>query len=99
MQERKTSHIWLYLACDQMVFGVRQLQRNNWVKQHKRECFTRAIQPMMELCMGVRQLLGDLCVGVRHLPLKDFCVGVKQLLADGSYSLELDNSMNKSSWN
>ena len=32
MQERKTNHILLYLACEQMMNEVRQLQRKNWVK-------------------------------------------------------------------
>ena len=32
---RKTNHIWLYLACEEMMFGVRQLQRNNWVIELK----------------------------------------------------------------
>ena len=62
----------LYLALQQMVFGVKQLQRTIWVKQPKREGCTRARQPMKELCMGVRRLpLEDLCVGVEQLQPKD----------------------------
>ena len=29
MQERNTNHILLYLACEQMIFGVKQLQVKN----------------------------------------------------------------------
>ena len=66
MQELKTSHILLHLACGQMVFGVRQLLRKNWAKQPKKDWCTRARQPMKLLCMGVRQFpIEDLCVGVR----------------------------------
>ena len=75
MQERKTNHTLLYLAYEQMVIKVRQLQRNNWVRQPKREWCTRARQPMKEFCKGVREhLIEDLCVGVRYLQL-----GVRQL--------------------
>jgi hypothetical protein len=61
MQERKSNHILLCLACEQMVFEVKQLQRKNWVRQ-----------PMKELCtLGVRQLIiKDLCVGVRQPPTR-----------------------------
>jgi hypothetical protein len=50
MQERKTSHIFLYLTSEQMVFGVKQLnelfklQRKNWIKQAKKEWSTRVRQ-------------------------------------------------------
>ena len=37
MQGKKANHALLYLACEQMVFGVSQLQRKNWVKQLKKE--------------------------------------------------------------
>ena len=30
-----TNHTLLDLACEQMVFRIRQVQRNNWVKQPK----------------------------------------------------------------
>jgi hypothetical protein len=87
MQERKTNHTLMYLACEQMVFGVIQLQKQNWVTQTKRECCTRASQPMKELCMGVRQLpIEDICIRVRqlqlrvsYLPPEDLYVGVIQL--------------------
>ena len=36
MQEIKTKHTFVYLACEPMVVGVRQLQIKNWVKQPKR---------------------------------------------------------------
>ena len=72
MQERKIRHTLLYLACKHMVFGVRQLQRKKWVKQPKREQYTRARQLMKELCTWVRWILvEDLCVGVRQLQLED----------------------------
>ena len=43
----------LYLACEQIVIGVKQLQRKNWVRQAKREWCTRARQPMKELCTNL----------------------------------------------
>ena len=71
-----SNHALLYLACEQMVLGVRQLQGKKWVRQPKKEGCTRARQPMKELCTGVR-----------HLPLEDFCVGVRQLqLEDMNWS-------------
>jgi hypothetical protein len=83
-----TYHGLMYLACEQMVTRVRQLQRKEWARLINEMC-TRARQPMDILCMGVRQLpMEDLCVGVRqlqpgvrHLPMEDHCVGVRQLLA------------------
>ena len=70
MQEWKTNHILLYLACEQMVSGVNQLQKKNCVRPPKREWYTRVRQSIVELCTGVRQLLiEDLCVGVRQLQL------------------------------
>ena len=72
MQERKPDQILRYLACEQMGFEVRQLQRKNWITQPKRERCTRARQPMKALCMRVRQLLiKDLCVAVRRLRPED----------------------------
>ena len=59
MQERKTNHALLHLACEQML--VEQLQRKNWVRQ-----------PNKELCMGVRELpVEDLCIGVRQSPIDE----------------------------
>ena len=87
-QERKTSHIFLYLACEQIVFGVRQVQRKNWIKQPKKEWCKWDGQPMKILCMGVSQIpIEDLCIGVIHLPWKIFV-------------LELDNclGMNVNHW-
>jgi hypothetical protein len=88
MQKRNTNHILLCLACEEMVFGVMQFQRKNWIRQPKKEWCTRVRQPMKELCTGVGQLpLKDLCVGIRQLQIR-----VRQLLADGCYSLELGKS-------
>ena len=71
MQERKTNHILMYLAYEQMVFGVIQLQRKNWVTQTKRECCTRASQPVKALCKKVRQLpIEDICIRVRQMQLR-----------------------------
>jgi hypothetical protein len=53
MQERNINHILLYLACEQTMFEVRQLQRKNVVRQLKREWCMRIRQPMNKLCMGV----------------------------------------------
>ena len=58
MQERKINHALVYLANEQMVFGVTQLQRKNFLKQ-----------PLKELCTGVRQLLIEDIYKVRHLSL------------------------------
>jgi hypothetical protein len=33
MQVRKTNHVLLYLACEQMVFGVKQLQQQKKLGQ------------------------------------------------------------------
>ena len=81
-------HILLYLACEQMVIGIRQLPTKDWVRQPKREWCTRGRQLMNELCMRVRHLLiEDLCLGVRHLPLEDLCIAVRQLqLGDMNWS-------------
>ena len=49
MQEIMTYYILLYLACEQKVFIVRQIQRNNWVKQPNETWRTRVGQPMKEL--------------------------------------------------
>ena len=76
MQERKTNHALLYLACEQIVFGDRLLQRKNCVRQ-----------PMKELCMGVKWLLIEGLyvevrqhqLGARRLPLEDLRVGVRLL--------------------
>ena len=35
MRERKTNHILLYLACEHMLFGVKQLQRK--IESHTKE--------------------------------------------------------------
>jgi hypothetical protein len=48
-----------------MVFGVKQLQREDWIKQPKRKWCTRARQPMKELCTKVKQLQ----LGVRYVSL------------------------------
>ena len=87
MQERKSNHILLYLACEQTVFGAKQLQIKNRARQPEREWCTRARQPMEELCTGVRQLpIEDLCdevkqlqSAVRNLLMEDLCVEVGQL--------------------
>jgi hypothetical protein len=97
VQERKIDGTLMCIVCEQIVFEVRQLQREHWVRS-KKEWSTRARQPVKD--WEVRQLpIEDLCVevrelhlGVKHLPTKDLCVGVRQLLADGCYSLELNNS-------
>jgi plasmid replication initiation protein len=61
MQEWKTDHNLLYLACEQLVIAVRQPER---------EWCTRARQPMKELCTRVIHLLiEDLCIGIRQLQL------------------------------
>ena len=70
-----TYHALMYLACEQMVAGVRQLQKKNWARQPTNEMRTRARQLMDILCTGVRQLQ----LGVRKLLLEELCVGVKQL--------------------
>ena len=52
-----------------MVIVVRQLQRNNKVKQS-----------MKELWEGVRQLpINDVRIGVGHLPREDLYIGLRQL--------------------
>ena len=55
MQEKKISHILLYWTCEQMVFGVGQLQKEE-LGQTTQES-TRARQPMKELCTRVRHHL------------------------------------------
>ena len=90
MQERNTNHILLYLACDQMVIGVIQLQRKEWGK-HFMTTTKMCIRARQLLCMGVKELpIEDLCVGVRHLPLEDICVAVRQT-PTSRYGLELEN--------
>jgi hypothetical protein len=83
MQERKTNYVLMYLVCQHMVFGVRQLQKEeNWVKK-----------PKKEWCTWAKQLMKELCTTTRHLLVfEDLCVGVRQLPTDGCWSLELDNS-------
>ena len=41
MQEGKTDHVLMYLGCQHMVFGVKQLQKKeNWARQPKKEWCT-----------------------------------------------------------
>jgi hypothetical protein len=90
--------VLIHLACEQMVVGVRQLQKKKWTRQPINEMHTRARKLTDILCKGVRQLpMEDLCLGVgqlqlgvRKLLLKDLCVGVRQLqLEDMSGSRQL----------
>ena len=79
MQEIKTTYNLLYLTCERMMFGVKQLQRKNWVRQSKKLCCIRArqthegiVQEISIASTRIRDLrLGDLCVGVRQLHLED----------------------------
>jgi hypothetical protein len=100
MQERKTTYILMYLACEQTIFVVGQLQRKNWIKQPAREWCTRARQPLKQLCIGVRQLLiEDLCVGVRELRQEGMN---RSKTAPNGWMLFIESrqlSMNKCSWN
>ena len=67
-----TNHTLMYLACEQMVIGVIQLQSKKWVRQPTNELCTKARQPMDILCTGGRQIpLEDLFVGARQLQLED----------------------------
>ena len=76
----KTTHTLMYLACEQIVIGVRQLHMKKKARQPINEMCTWARQHMDILCTGVRQLLmKDFCIGVRHLALENLCVGVRQL--------------------
>ena len=60
------------LACEQTMFGVREFQRNKWVKQPQKNDARWLEQPMKKLCTWVRQpSIEDLCVGVRQLQLED----------------------------
>jgi hypothetical protein len=50
-----TYHALIYLACEQIMVGVKQLHKKKWARQ-----------PMDIFCMRVRQLpMEDLCVGIR----------------------------------
>ena len=66
------NHTLMFLACEHMVIGVKQLQRKKWAGEPIDEMRTRDKQPINILCTDVRQLpMKDLCVGVRQLQLED----------------------------
>ena len=70
--ERKVNHTLLYLACEQMVFGVNNSKERIGSGDLRENGAQGLDNPMMELCRGVKYLLlEDLCVGVRQLQLED----------------------------
>ena len=53
---KMTYHALMYLACEQMMVGIKQLQKKKWARQLINGMCTRARQPTDILCTGIRQL-------------------------------------------
>ena len=80
MQERKTNHILLYLACQQMVFGIRHLQKKELGQTTKEEWCTRASQSMQDCARIVDNSQSKIfALEFDNSNCKIFRVGVRQL--------------------
>jgi len=92
MQERKTDHILLCLACERMAIGVKCFQKKNWVIHPDREWCTRAKQLMKEFASELDTSLYKIFVLELDNLKYNIWTGVIQLPTNECCSLELDNS-------